>query len=78
MVRRGTNRTPDRHALGTAYAVVGTRGRRRLVVLTTCPYCDEQHQHAAPLDFLSGRRTAACHGGKYLLHLAAVEGRVAS
>lgn len=63
------------HAVATAYGVVGTRGRRRTILLVTaCPFCRCSHQHSAAPDFESGKRTAACHGGRYTVIVGAREG----
>ena len=51
----------------------GTRGRRRLVLLVCCPFCDLWHVHSAVHDFTSGKRTAACHQGRYVVHVGALE-----
>lgn len=59
--------------LATTYRVVGTRGRRRLVMVLCCPFCHCWHVHSAAPDFASGKRTAACHQGRYVVHLGALE-----
>jgi hypothetical protein len=61
------------------YLVVGTRGRCRLVmVVPSCVFCRRPHQHSGKPDFLSGKRTAACYEGRYVVHLGTVEGEVAA
>lgn len=62
-----------------AYLVVGWRGRCRMVlVVACCPYCKRPHSHTGKPDFLTGRRTASCHQGRYLVHVGTVEGEVAA
>lgn len=61
------------------YLVVGTRGRCRLVmVVPDCPWCHRPHAHNGKPDFISGRRTASCHEGRYVVLVGTVEGEVAS
>jgi hypothetical protein len=61
------------------YLVVGTRGRCRLVlVVADCPWCHRPHAHTGKTDFINGKRTAACHEGRYVVHVGTVEGEVAA
>ncbi len=61
------------------YYVVGTRGRCRLVlVVARCPWCGRPHAHNARPDFLTGNRLAACHGGRYVVHVGTLEGELAA
>ena len=63
------------HAVATVYRVVGTRGRlRSVIVVSRCPWCARPHVHSGKPDFDSGKRTATCHGGRYLVHTGALEG----
>jgi hypothetical protein len=60
---------------------VGTRGRCRLVLIVPrCPYCPghRPHVHNAPPTFTSGKRTASCRGGKYVVHVGTLEGGLAA
>jgi hypothetical protein len=62
-----------------AYLVVGWRGRCRMVlVVARCPYCKRPHSHTGKPDFLTGKRTASCHLGRYVVHVGTVEGEVAA
>jgi hypothetical protein len=64
-------------AVGTY--VIGTRGRCRLVLMVLrCPWCRRAHVHNARPDFTAGKRLAACHGGRYRVHLGTVEGQGAA
>lgn len=75
----GTASQPLWHAVATVYRVVGTRGRRRSVILVAnCPWCREPHLHTGKPDFVSGKRTASCHQGRYLVHTGVLEGEVAA
>jgi hypothetical protein len=49
------------------YVVLGSTGRRRSVVLVSCPLCEEVHEHTAVPSFVSGRRRAACRLGYYVI-----------
>jgi hypothetical protein len=61
------------------YYVVGTRGRCRLVlVVARCPWCGRPHAHNGKPDFITGKRTASCHEGRYVVHLGTVAGSVAA
>jgi hypothetical protein len=63
------------HAVATVYRVVGTRGRARsVIVVGSCPWCSRPHVHSGKPDFESGKRTASCHAGRYLVHVGALEG----
>lgn len=45
---------------------VAGRLRDRLEMFVHCPACKALHVHRAPVDFLSGKRTAAC-GARYVV-----------
>jgi hypothetical protein len=63
------------HAVAVVYRVVGTRGRpRSVIVVCRCPWCGRPHVHSGKPDFTAGKRTASCHGGRYLVHTGALEG----
>ncbi len=67
------------HAVATVYRVRGVRGRlRSVLVVATCPWCRCSHVHTGKPDFLVGKRTASCHGGRYLVHTGVLEGEVAA
>lgn len=53
----------------TVHYVVGKRGRLRALLIVRCVYCRQDHQHTAAADFVSGRRTASCAGGRYVVHV---------
>ncbi len=72
-----TRSTPPRLVVATYYEVVGTRGRRRVVLLVPCPWCGYQHLHSAKGTFIAGRRTASSHLGRYEVHVGAMEGAAA-
>jgi hypothetical protein len=62
-----------------AYLVVGTRGRCRLVlVVPSCVFCGRPHAHNGRPDFITGKRTASCHEGRYVVHVGTVAGEVAA
>lgn len=71
MTRRDEATVP---VLATVYLVTSCSGRRRLVAIVSCPWCGNVHQHLASEEFLILRRTAACHRGRYALHVGALEG----
>jgi hypothetical protein len=61
------------------YLVVGTRGRCRLVlVVPACVFCGRPHAHNGRPDFITGKRTASCHEGRYVVHVGTVAGEVAA
>jgi hypothetical protein len=67
------------HAMATVFRVVGTRGRiRSVIVVRRCPWCSRSHVHTGKPDFVSGKRTASCHAGRYLVHTGVLEGEVAA
>jgi len=77
------NGTAKRHPSGAdplyvycdSYEVVGTRGRRRVVlVVGRCVWCGCCHVHNGRPDATSYRRLASCHGGRYTLLVGALEG----
>lgn len=73
--RQGPRLFPVWHAFATVYRVVGTRGRRRsVIVVAACPFCEAPHVHTGKPDFDEGKRTASCHGGRYLVHTRLLEG----
>jgi hypothetical protein len=79
-VRQNASRRADRpHAWGHAYLVAARTGRRSLCVLVTrCPFrCGCVHRFTAHPDFERGLRNAPC-GGRFVLHVVTVEGRVAA
>lgn len=47
------------------FHVLGRSGRLRGMLVVTCPYCENAHQHAAPPWFTEGGRRAACGVGYY-------------
>lgn len=67
------------HAMATVYRVVGVRGRlRSVIVVNRCPWCSRAHTHTGKPDFTAGKRTASCHGGRYLVHAGVVDGELAA
>lgn len=71
--------SPVWHAVATVYRVRGVRGRlRSVLVVATCPWCRCSHVHTGKPDFLVGKRTASCHGGRYVVHTGVLEGEVAA
>ena len=79
-LRQPANRHADPvNVWAHGYLVVGTRGRCRLVlVVACCPFCHRPHAHNGRPDFLTGKRAAACHEGRYVVHVGTVEGDVAA
>ena len=70
LARRFEDCTRPWHTTAYAYRVVGVRGRERLaLVVAACPFCRSSHMHSAVVDFTSGKRTADCHGGRYVVQL---------
>jgi hypothetical protein len=71
----GARRAEPVNVWAHAYLVVGTRGRCRLVlVVPSCVFCGRPHAHNGKPDFTTGKRTASCREGRYVLHLGTVEG----
>lgn len=71
-------RTAPIHVWAHGYLVVGTRGRcRLLLVVAACVFCGRSHQHGAAPTFTSGKRLAACHEGRYVVHLGTIAGQAA-
>jgi hypothetical protein len=67
------------HTIATVFRVVGTRGRiRSVIVVARCPWCSRPHVHTGKPDFTTGKRTASCHAGRYLVHTGVLEGEVAA
>ncbi len=67
------------HAVATVYRVRGVRGRlRSVLVVASCPWCRCSHVHTGKADFTVGKRTASCHGGRYLVHTGFLEGERAA
>ncbi len=67
--------------LGHGYLVTGTHGRSRMVIVAArCPFadCGRPHVHNSDPHFTSGKRTAGCHGGMYVVRLRNLEGEVAA
>ena len=57
------------------YFTVGTRGRLALTMIVTgCVFCGRAHRHNGRPDFISGKRTASCGHGRYVVHLGTLEG----
>ncbi len=77
--QNATRRTDPLHVFAHGYIVVGTRGRCRLVMIVPrCPFCQGRpHVHNGKPTFTVGKRTASCHGGRYVVHLGTIEGEVA-
>lgn len=77
--RNAARRAEPVNVWAHAYLVVGTRGRCRLVmVVPSCVFCGRPHAHNARPDFLVGKRTAACHEGRYVVHVGTVAGERAA
>ncbi len=77
----GAGRTTPIHVWAHGYLVVGTRGRCRLVMIVArCPFrgCGRPHVHNGKPTFTSGKRTASCHRGTYVVLLGTVEGEGAA
>lgn len=68
------------HAMATVYRVVGTRGRQRsVIVVEHCPFrCGWLHVHSGKPDFVTGKRTASCRRGRYVVHTGALSGEEAA
>ncbi len=61
------------------FFTVGTRGRLALtMIVTACVFCGRAHRHNGRPDFISGKRTASCGHGRYVVHLGTLEGQVAA
>lgn len=74
-----TRRTEPVNVWAYGYLVVGTRGRLALtMIVLRCVFCGRPHRHNGRPDFASGRRTASCGRGRYVVHLGTLEGQVAA
>jgi hypothetical protein len=67
---RVTRHTPRSDVPASAYTVLGAGSRLRTVVIVSCPFCGEAHQHTAPATFVTGSRRAACRQGSYEITMA--------
>lgn len=66
---RMTQRTDSGLAVvpATRTVVVGRSGEARALLVVTCPWCADEHQHLATADFRTGQRAALCRQGSYLV-----------
>ncbi len=50
-----------------------------VMVVARCPFCGGRpHVHNGKPTFTVGKRTASCHGGRYVVHLDTIAGQVAA
>ncbi len=77
--QNATRRTDPVNVWAAGYYTVGTRGRLALtMIVLRCVFCGRSHRHNGRPDFASGKRTASCGRGRYVVHLGTVEGEVAA